>query len=102
MSHLAQVLFSRAALKLDRSTRIPELCQMSLNDDCRTLPIPKSLTPSMAATQLQPITEPSGRTIGPLYVLTHGSRREFTTRSFIDAGRISRVIRPPAEVNDQV
>src|SRR5579863_5872801 len=102
MSQREHVEFKAPLLKLDRRFWIAAPDQISDKGDCIILPIPKSFTASMAATQLHPMTVPSGRTMGPLYVFTQGSGRDVTTRNFIDAGRISRVMRPFAEVNDQV
>src|SRR5579872_2142439 len=102
MSHPEQVGFNVPWVKLDRRFRIGASVQICANGAFITLPIPRSFAASMAATQLQPRTVPSGKTMGPLKVFTQGSGREATTRSFIEAGKISRVIRPLAEVNDQV
>src|SRR6185295_9286189 len=66
MSQPAQVGLSSAVPKLARIRRMRSLRQISSRSPDITLPIPRSATASMAATQLHAMTVPSGRTMGPL------------------------------------
>ena len=66
MSQPEQVEFKDPAVKLERKLCTAVLDQISPKDAFMMLPMHKSLMASIAATQLQPMTVPSGRTIGPL------------------------------------
>src|SRR5258708_1138088 len=102
MSHPAQVLFNEFVPKLLRNSLNWGLGERSIRVESSMLPIPKSATASIAATQLQAMTVPSGSTIGPFQRLAQVSLRLLTDLSFMAGGSASRLIRPLADVYDQV
>src|SRR2546428_13551375 len=102
MSQPAQVELRKPSLKLKRRDLILLPVQISSRVLSIMLPMPRSSSASIEATQLHAITVPSGKIIGPLYSWTQVSLRLLTTLNFIADGNSSRVMRPLAEVYDQV